>query len=370
LGITPDGQYLNVLCFFDGLEIFNVADPTALVSQQRVVTTGSQGDYPIYPFYTCVSPGGTFGVGVADGRTFQAYMNNVNATYSEVNALLTVIPDVQIATFPSTGVIIACAITEKAVVIATYANRIQFFKTTDPTAPFYSDPVKCPAMVSVGSFLGYEHFFHNTDTACNCGDTAITPCPPGMALAADYPISEYTANFTSGYFLSGRDYMENGYMQKSSTSWTDATWPVEFVNTNGTLVDSLTICDPATRTVIIPPNETRFQGKWVLIAPYTWADTRCPADAYAFALRDAGANGVMRALIPGQSVYYIVTIPYLDIPFFAISNDMFVAVATAAAAPIPTGPVSSPSGAAYVRANALLMVMVLGALLMTGQIQQ
>jgi hypothetical protein len=358
IGITPDHLSLEILCFLAGIEIFDFSTPTAPVSVQYVLTTGSLGNSPVAPFLACSRPGAlTGGNGFSDGRTFQGYVNAVNETYSEVNALLTVSPSFQIAAFPSDAVILSCAITEKAHVISIFADKLNFYTTSDPTSPFNVDRVKCPFLFYAGSFLGYEHFYHVSDPACNCDALGISPCPPGMTLVSNISTASYMEKFSTGYFLSGREYVENGELQVPTTNWLDATWPVEFVNTNGTMLDTLMICDSATQTAIIPPNETRYQGKWVIIAPYFWSNSLCSGASYGYVLRDAGAYGVMRALGPGTPLYYLQTQP-LSIPFFTISYEMFMTIINATVAPYPVV-VYSPSfkAGASIRANVAVTLL-------------
>jgi len=161
-------------------------------------------------------------------------------------------------------------------------------------------------------------------------------------MVADHPTSQFQLNNTFGYFLSGFDYLEVGMFQRTTTWWTNATWPVEIVNTYGDVIETPSTCDAATGTVTVLANETRYQGKWVILAPSPFA---CSVYSQAKALRAVGANGIMRARSPGQSLGYIPT-PLLDYPLFLITNDMFISIRNAVAAPVPSPdivPVPSPS---------------------------
>jgi len=300
--------------------------------------TGSGVNSQIRPFFNCWYPGGPISMGYNDGSSLSAWVNYVNDTYSEVNALVQISP-LQIAVFPASKPVTGCTVNGNRISVLTQ-DSIALFRTSAPNAPVTTKAVNCSLFLWAGTFLGAEHYFHQATPCCNCVDKVTKPCPPTVKVVSSDPvISGELANYRTE-FINGRNYLET-YNSPYLTSWPDVTLPVHFVDNwddaTGAASNEfyLGLCD-AVKTNKTNPN--LLKGKIVVIH-HVFA-TGCPGYLSSALIELHGAAGFVKGLFPATVITTFVVSP-IDYPYWAMLHEDYMEMRRLYRAPLPV-PVPSP----------------------------
>jgi hypothetical protein len=282
-------------------------------------------------------------MGYNDGSSLTTWVNYVNDTYSEVNALIVIEP-LQIAVFPSTEPLTGCAVRGNRVTTLS-GSEVALFTTANPNVPITRQKVACTLFIWTGSFLGAEHLFHLGFPVCNCIDKTTKPCPPTMEIVAtgnDLAVAEELEKFRTTYYP-GRNFTE-AYNTPHLTKWPDVTVPVAFVDnwneTSGT-ADNIVykkLCNNL-KTNKTDPNLYKDQ----IVVIHHVFDSGCPEYKTHDLLIAHGAAGLIKGLFPATIVTAF-ALPNFDHVYLSLIHEDWIEMRRIwyATVPLPVSPVSPP----------------------------
>jgi len=268
------------------------------------------------PNYQCLTPGTLMNNGWADGTTLTAWINQVNASYQETNVLTALSPALQVLPFGINEVLEQCATTALAHVINIGTTNVTFY---DVFTQNILNVIKSPcenALFWTGTIANYETFFHGRSPQCNCDTNPNAPCPPGMQLTLTPGVSQpgasltsYLSDFSTGYFLSGRDYLDAQYVEPSAFTTATALFsaPVVVVGGNDSLGISPNICVPDPQnpgqltvdTTVLPASF--YANKTVVAMP----NPGCSYTGFGVLIGQAGAAAVIAVLEADRELFFL-----------------------------------------------------------------
>jgi len=322
LEITADGSTLVVLCYKETAVLYNIStpsQPTPITAQNLIISAVDGGFSPVTG---CQLPGAVSTSGYSDGKTVPGWLNSNLGV--DILSSVSSVPEIDpLNPSSSNGVNKLCALTNWGGGLVIGTSQIYVYSELNASSLSYTAQVQCPFLSWSGTIAGMETFYHVADSSCNCASTT-GPCPPGILPIASANISSIMEPFATGYFLAGRDYVED-ISGVPSTTWSNQTWPVTFVNVAAyagnvgvTVQPTVDVCGPGVPAV---PTGVNFNGMWVIVEP---APTICSLESIAIALNASGAYGVIFGLPSGSTLQYFSGID--KFPAFFISNEMYVAL--------------------------------------------